>query len=52
MQENRASFFKKREGEQIHSTSEEITQAKKRDTTYTEIEKLEEKIALGAKKFV
>ena len=36
----------------LHSTNKEITQAKKRDTTYTEIEKLEEKIALGAKKFV
>ena len=49
MQEDKATFFKKWEGEQIHSTNEEITQAKKRDTTSTEIEKLEEKIGLGAK---
>ena len=36
-------------GEQIHSTNEEIIQAKKRSTTSTEIGKIKEKMRLGTK---
>lgn len=45
----RARFLKEMQ-EQIHSTNEEIIQAKKRGTTSTEIGKIKEKMGLGTKK--